>query len=105
MTHGTLSFAVVLFTLSAWHSLGHAQCVGADYELLSASDLQSSRFLGAAVAIDGDVAVVGAQCDSNPDTCAGAADRIGHVSTGGGAALKLLAGQSLPGVEILRRKS
>ena len=36
---------------------------------------------------------------------AGVADRIGHVSTGGGAALKLLAGQSLPGVEILRRRS
>ena len=34
---------------------------------------------------------------------AGVAERIGHVSTGGGAALKLLAGQSLPGVEILRR--
>ena len=36
---------------------------------------------------------------------AGVADRIDHVSTGGGAALKLLAGQSLPGVEILRRNS
>jgi phosphoglycerate kinase len=34
---------------------------------------------------------------------AGVAESIGHVSTGGGAALKLLAGQSLPGVEILRR--
>ena len=36
---------------------------------------------------------------------AGVAERIGHVSTGGGAALELLAGQSLPGVEILRRES
>jgi phosphoglycerate kinase len=35
---------------------------------------------------------------------AGVAERIGHVSTGGGAALQLLAGQSLPGVEILRRE-
>jgi phosphoglycerate kinase len=34
---------------------------------------------------------------------AGVAERIGHVSTGGGAALKLLAGQRLPGIEILRR--
>jgi phosphoglycerate kinase len=34
---------------------------------------------------------------------AGVSERIGHVSTGGGAALKLLAGQELPGVEILRR--
>lgn len=36
---------------------------------------------------------------------AGVAERIDHISTGGGAALKLLAGQSLPGVEILRRSS
>ncbi len=36
---------------------------------------------------------------------AGVADQIDHVSTGGGAALELLAGRSLPGVEILRRSS
>ena len=35
---------------------------------------------------------------------AGVAERIGHVSTGGGAALELLAGATLPGVEILRRR-
>ncbi len=34
---------------------------------------------------------------------AGVDSRIDHVSTGGGAALELLAGQQLPGVEILRR--
>ena len=34
---------------------------------------------------------------------AGVDARIDHVSTGGGAALELLAGQKLPGVEILRR--
>lgn len=33
---------------------------------------------------------------------AGVAERIGHVSTGGGASLELLAGRRLPGVEILR---
>jgi phosphoglycerate kinase len=35
---------------------------------------------------------------------AGVDDRIGHVSTGGGASLELLAGRRLPGVEVLRRE-
>jgi phosphoglycerate kinase len=33
------------------------------------------------------------------------ADRVGHISTGGGAALELIAGRTLPGVEALRRRS
>jgi len=55
----------------------------------------------AGVAERGGIAVVGGGDTAAAAERAGVADRVSHVSTGGGASLDLLAGAKLPGLEAL----
>jgi phosphoglycerate kinase len=64
-----------------------------------------TRAVGAAVGACAGFSVIGGGETVAAAREAGVTDRIGHVSTGGGASLEFLAGQALPGVEALRRGS
>jgi phosphoglycerate kinase len=57
-----------------------------------------------AVAAAGGFSLIGGGDSISAVKKAGVQDRIGHISTGGGASLEFLAGQKLPGVEILTEK-
>jgi phosphoglycerate kinase len=59
--------------------------------------------LAKAVANSGAVSVVGGGDSEKAIKSAGVADRISHISTGGGASLEFLAGIELPGVAALDR--